>query len=85
MRHTDHDELMSKYVSAALALSSIAAFMWENRNSRSIEGTQWLDGECIRMEIVGVHPIAPGANPVLPMEKSGRRREAQPLDRRAHV
>jgi hypothetical protein len=54
MRPADYDELMLKWVSAALALSLIAAFVWAHRDSRSIECTQRLDGECIRMEIVGV-------------------------------
>jgi hypothetical protein len=52
MRPADYDELMLKWA-AALALSLIAAFVWAHRDSRSIECTQWLDGECIRMKIVG--------------------------------
>jgi hypothetical protein len=55
MRPADYDELMSKWVSAALALSLIAAFVGAHRDSRPIECTQWLDGECIRMEIAGAH------------------------------
>jgi hypothetical protein len=55
MRPADCDELMLKWVSAALALSLIAAFVWAHRDFRSIESTQWLDDECIRMEIVGGH------------------------------
>ena len=55
MSPADCDELMLKWVSAALALSLIAAFVWAHRDFRPIECTRWLDGECIRMEIVGAH------------------------------
>jgi hypothetical protein len=55
MRPADCDELMLKWVSAALALSLIAAFVWAHRDFRPVECTRWLDGECIRIEIVGAH------------------------------
>jgi hypothetical protein len=77
MRPADYDELMLKWISAALALSLIAAFVWAHRDFRSIECTPWLDGECIRMEVVGVHRQRQ-EQPVLPMENAGQWRDAQP-------
>jgi hypothetical protein len=48
LRPTGDNELMSKWFSGPLALSLIAAFAWEHRDFRSIECSQWLDGECIQ-------------------------------------
>jgi hypothetical protein len=64
MHPAHYDELMLKWVSAAVGLSLIAAFVWAHRDLRSIECTQG--------------PMAPGVNPVLPTEKAGQWREARP-------
>jgi hypothetical protein len=44
---------MLKWISAALALTCIATFVWMHLDFRPTECTKWLDGECIRVEIVG--------------------------------
>jgi hypothetical protein len=76
MRPADNDdELMLKWFSGALALSLIAAFAWEHRDFRSIECNQWLDGECIPRDC-SVRTMAPGVNPMLPMEKPNKGLEA---------
>jgi hypothetical protein len=69
MRFIDHDELMVKWISAALALSLIAAFVWEHRRfpiHRMHPMAGW------RKHPNGDRrsaPIAPGVDPVLPMVK----------------
>jgi hypothetical protein len=47
------DEPMLKWISAALALICIATFAWMHLEFRPTECTKWLDGECIRVEIIG--------------------------------
>jgi hypothetical protein len=44
---------MLKSISAALALTCIATFVWVCLDFRSTECIKWLDGECIRVELVG--------------------------------
>jgi hypothetical protein len=44
---------MLKWISAALALICIATFVCVHPDFRPTECTKWLDGECIRVEIVG--------------------------------
>jgi len=78
MRPADYDELMLKWVSAALALSLIAAFVGAHRDSRSIECTQCLDGECIRMEIAGGRTDSARSQSCVTDGKAGQWREAQP-------
>jgi hypothetical protein len=54
MRPADHDELMLKWVSAALALSLIAAFVWAHRDFRSIESPNgWLTNASEWRSLVG--------------------------------
>jgi hypothetical protein len=47
------DEPTLKSISAALALSCIVTFVWVFLDFRPTECTEWLDGECIRVELVG--------------------------------
>jgi hypothetical protein len=68
VRPADYDELMLKWVSAALALSLIAAFL--GASGFPIDRMHPMAGW--RMHPNGDRwgaPIAPGVNPVLPMEK----------------